>query len=76
MGPMEKVDPESHEWGYVGRKFFASKMWAAIAAQPFIAAHLKSLQEFPPRQGADTLSLHKALEAAMSRMERAKTSNN
>ena len=25
MDPMEKMDPESHEWGYVGRKFFASE---------------------------------------------------
>ena len=32
MDPMEKMDPESHEWGYVGRKFFAHKMWAPTAA--------------------------------------------
>ena len=32
MDPMEKMDPESHEWGYVGRKFFAQKMWAPTAA--------------------------------------------
>jgi hypothetical protein len=36
------------------------KMWAATAATPFLAAHLQSLQEFPPRQGADTLSMKKA----------------
>jgi arylsulfatase len=76
MDPMEKMDPESHEWGYVGRKFFATKMWAPTAAQSFIRTHLKSLQDFPPRQGADTLSLHKALESAMAKMEAAKTSNN
>src|SRR5262249_14048017 len=23
MDPMEKMDPESHEWGYIGRKFLA-----------------------------------------------------
>ena len=23
MDPMEKMDPESHEWGYIGRKFVA-----------------------------------------------------
>ena len=51
-------------------------MWAPTAAGPFLAAHLKSLQDFPPRQGADTLSLHKAIEGAMARMEGAKTSNN
>jgi arylsulfatase len=48
-------------------------MWAPTAAQAFIGAHLKSLQEFPPRQGADTLSLHKALEQAMAKMESVRT---
>ena len=76
MDPMEKMDPESDEWGYVGRKFFAQKMWAPTAAGPFLAEHLKSLKEFPPRQGADTLSLHKALETAMAKLDRAKTTNN
>ena len=76
MDPMERMDPESHEWGYVGRKFFASKMWAPHAAAPFIGAHLKSLKAYPPRQAAVTLSLHKALEKAMAMMDRAKTSNN
>lgn len=76
MDPMEKIDPESPEWGYMGRKFFAQKMWAPTAAGPFIAAHLQSLKAFPPRQGADTLSLHKALETAMAKMDAARTSNN
>jgi arylsulfatase A-like enzyme len=76
MDPMEKMDPESPEWGYIGRRFFASKMWAPHAAAPFIAEHLKSLKEYPPRQAADTLSLHKALESAMAKMEAAHTSNN
>lgn len=76
MDPLEKMDPESHEWGYAGRKFFAAKMWAPTAATPFVAAHLKSLQAYPPRQAADTLSLHKALEAAMNRLESSHTSNN
>ncbi len=69
MDPMEKMDPESHEWGYIGRKFFAQKMWAPAAASSFLAAHLKSLQEFPPRQGADSLSLKKAIDQAMKKME-------
>jgi hypothetical protein len=47
MDPMEKMDPESHEWGYVGRKFLAAKLWASTAAGPFIAAHLKSLMDYP-----------------------------
>jgi hypothetical protein len=76
MDPLEKIDPESPEYGYVGRKFFAQKMWAPTAAQSFIGAHLKSLMDYPPRQGADTLSLHKALETTMAKMEAARTSNN
>jgi arylsulfatase len=69
MDPMEKMDPESEEWGYAGRKFLAQKLWAPTAAGPFIAAHLQTLKDFPPSQGADTLSLHKALEQAQRKME-------
>ena len=76
MDPLEKMDPESEEWGYIGRKFVGAKLWAPTAASPFLAAHLKTLQEFPPRQGADTLSVHKAIESAMAKMESAKTINN
>ena len=70
MDPMEKMDPHSREWGYIGRRFLASKLWAPTGAGPFIAAHLKSLQDYPPSQGADTLSLKKALEKAQDLMER------
>jgi arylsulfatase len=76
MDPMEKMDPHSHEWGYIGRKFFAYKMWAATAAGPFIAAHLKSLMDYPPSQGSDTLSLKKALEDAQRKMEAPHASSN
>jgi arylsulfatase len=76
MDPMEKMDPQSKEWGYIGRKFFAQKMWAPNAAGPFIAAHLKSLMEYPPRQKADTLSLKKTLDAIMEKMENPKGGNN
>ncbi|MGH7725571.1 MAG: arylsulfatase [Candidatus Eiseniibacteriota bacterium] len=76
MDPMEKMDPESHEWGYIGRKFFASKLWAPTAAGPFIAAHMASLQKYPPRQGADTLSLKKALDEAQRKMETPHGSSN
>jgi arylsulfatase len=76
MDPMEKMDPESHEWGYIGRKFFAQKMWAPTAASPYLAAHLKSLQDYPPRQGADSLSLKKVIEKAMSQMENPSGSSN
>jgi arylsulfatase len=69
MDPMEKMDPESHEWGYIGRKFFASKMWAPTAAGPFIQTLLKSIQEYPPRQGADSLSLKTVLDNAMKRFD-------
>lgn len=76
MDPMEKIDPESDEWGYIGRKFFAQKLWAPTAAGPFLAAHLKSLQEYPPRQGADTLSMKKAIDEAMKKMENPNGSSN
>ena len=68
MDPMEKIDQESHEWGYAGRKFFASKMRALNSSGPFIAAHLKSLQEYPPRQGADSLSIKRVLDEAMRKL--------
>ena len=76
MDPMEKMDPQSHEWGYIGRKFFAAKLWAPTAAGPFIAAHLKSLMDFPPSQGADTLSMKKALDEAQRKMETPHGSSN
>ena len=69
MDPMEKMDPQSHEWGYIGRKFFAQKMWAPAAASPFLGEHLKSLQDYPPRQGADSLSMKKVIEGAMKKMD-------
>ena len=46
-------------------------MWALNASGPFIAEHLKSLMEFPPSQGADTLSIKKALDEMQARMEKA-----
>ncbi len=76
MDPEEKMDPESHEWGYIGRKFFAEHMWAPNAATPFLAQHLKSLQEFPPRQGADTLSMKKAIDKVMQEMQNPNSSSN
>ena len=76
MDPMEKMDPESHEWGYIGRKFFAQKMWAPTAASPFLAAHLKSLQDYPPRQGADSLNMKKAIEEAMKKMDNPRGGSN
>ena len=76
MDPMEKVTPDAPGFEYEGRKFFASKLWAPTAAGPFLAAHLKSLQEYPPRQGADTLSMQKAVEAAMKKLETPNASSN
>jgi arylsulfatase len=66
---MEKMDPESPEWGYAGRKFFAQKLWAPTAAGPFLQTHLQSLAEYPPRQHADTLSMKKAVEDAMKKID-------
>jgi arylsulfatase len=66
----------SEEFGYIGRFFFAHKLWAPTAAGPFLAAHLKSLQDCPPRQGADTLSMKKAIDEAMRKMETPARSSN
>jgi arylsulfatase len=71
MDPLEKMDQESAEWGYAGRLFFMHKMWVLNAAGPFIADHLKSLMDYPPSQGADTLSIKKALDEMQEKMERA-----
>ena len=71
MDPMEKMDQESPEWGTTSRRFFAHKLWALNASGPFIADHLKSMMEYPPSQGSDTLSLKKALEEVQAKMERA-----
>jgi hypothetical protein len=45
MDAMEKMDPDSHEWGYIGRESFTAKLWAPTAATSFLVAHLKSLQD-------------------------------
>ena len=50
-------------------------MWAPTAAAPFMAAHLESLEAYPPRQKADTLSLKKALEGIMAKLENGKGGN-
>jgi arylsulfatase len=76
MDPMEKVTPDAPGFEYEGRKFFASKLWAPTGAGPFLAAHLKSLEEFPPSQGADTLSMKKALDQAMKKLDNPHGSSN
>jgi len=76
MDPMEKMTPDSEGYQYAGRKFVAQKLWAPTAAVPFLTEHLKSLNDFPPSQGADTLSMKKAIDAAMRKMENAKGANN
>jgi arylsulfatase A-like enzyme len=76
MDPMEKMTPDSEEFGYIGKKFLGWKLWAPTAAGPFLAAHLKSIQEYPPSQGADTLSMKKAIEEAMKKMDNPKGGNN
>jgi arylsulfatase A-like enzyme len=76
MDPLEKMDPESEEWGYAGRKFAAQKLWAPTAASLVLQAHLKSLADYPPRQAADTLSMKKAVERAMKMMETPHGSSN
>jgi arylsulfatase A-like enzyme len=68
MDPMERMDQESHEFGATARQFFAAKMWALNSSVPFIAAHIKSIVEFPPRQGADSLSVKKVLDETMKKL--------
>jgi len=69
MDPMEKVTPDAPGYEYAGRKFVAQKLWAPTAAGSYLAEHLQSLSDFPPSQGADTLSMKKAIEEAMKKME-------
>ena len=76
MDPMEKMTPDSEEWGYIARKFVGQKLWAPTAAVPFLMTHLKSLQDFPPSQGADTLSMKKAIDGVMKKMESPHGSSN
>jgi arylsulfatase len=76
MDPMEKMDPESHEWGYIGRKMVAEKLWAPTAASRFLQAHLKSLSDYAPRQRADSLSAKKAIEEAMKKLDNPRGSSN
>jgi hypothetical protein len=76
MDPMEKVTPDARGFEYEGRKFLAEKLWAPTGVGPFLAAHLKSLQDFPPRQGADMLSMKRAVEDAMKKAENPSRSSN
>ena len=69
MDPMEKMTPDSEEFAYIGQKFFAHKMWAGTGAVPFLAAHLKSLGDYPPSQGADTLSMKAVIDKVMKKLE-------
>ncbi len=69
------TSPRSEDFGYAGKQFFAEHLWAPNAAGPFIAEHLKSLAEFPPRQKADTLSLKKALDEMQRKLENPKGGN-
>jgi arylsulfatase len=68
MDPSEKVTPDAPGYEYAARKFVAAKLWAPTAAGSFLAAHLKSLQDYPPSQGADTLSMKKAIDEAMKKL--------
>jgi len=51
-------------------------MWVPTAAKQFLAAQVKSLQDYPPRQGADTLSLKKAIDQAMEKLNAPNASSN
>jgi arylsulfatase len=75
MDPMEKMTPDSEEWGYIARKFVGQKLWAPTASVPFIQAHLKSLVDYPPSQGSESLSMKKSIEKVMKLMEQPKSMN-
>ena len=49
----------------------AEKLWTLIPAQRIIGEHIQSLQAWPPRQRAESLSMQKAMEAVMRQLERA-----
>ena len=70
MDPMEKMTPDAEEWGYAGKKFLAQKLWAPTAAVPFLQAFLKSLTDYPPSQGGESLSMKKSIEKVMQQMEK------
>ena len=76
MDPLEKVTPDSEENQYAARMFVGQKLWAPTAAGPYLAAHLKSLEDFPPSQGSDTLSMKKAIDETMKKMESPNRSSN
>jgi hypothetical protein len=63
------VTPDAPGYEYAGRKFLGQKLWVPTATGPFLAAHRKSLVDYPPSQGADTLSMRKAVEETMKKME-------
>ena len=69
MDPMEKMTPDSEEWGYIGKKFLGEKLWAPTAAVPFLQAHLKSLEDYPPSQGGESLNMKKTIEKVMQKMQ-------
>jgi len=46
------------------------KLWALTAAGPFVQAHLEGLTAFPPGQEADTLSMKKAVDDAMRKLNK------
>jgi len=68
MDPMEIMDQESHEFGYIARKLFAEKMWTLIPAQGILGQHIASLQKWPPRQRAESLSLEKKMNDLMQNL--------
>jgi arylsulfatase A-like enzyme len=76
MDPLEKMTPDSEEWGYIAKWFVGRKLWAPTAATPFLIAHLKSIQDYPPSQGAETLNMKKSIENAMKKMESPRGSSN
>jgi arylsulfatase len=70
MDTMEKMDPHSHEWGYIGRRFPGLQVVGTDGGRSVHRGPPQVTAGYPPSQGADTLSLKKALEKAQDLMER------
>jgi arylsulfatase len=47
-----------------------------MSAGSFLAAHMKSIADYPPSQGADSLSMKKNIEMAMAKLESPHCSSN
>jgi len=68
MDPSEKMTPDSDEFGYIGRLFFAQKFWAPTGAVP--PGPSQEPGRFSTQSGCGhTLSMKKAVDEAMKKLQ-------